>query len=634
MSGKNTPATPSGLSSQRRGFGRGPLGGHGPMGGMMAPGEKPRNFRATMHTLILEYLRPFRWQVIIVLVFAIASTVFMIVGPKILGMATTKLFEGIVEKLKHIPGAAVDFRYIGNIVLILLGLYVLSSVFSYIQGWIMSDVAMKITYQMRLRISKKIDRLPLKYFDTRTHGEVLSRVTNDVDLVGNTLNQSLTQIITSFTTLIGILVMMLTISWLMTAVALVIIPLSGLLISVVVKASQRHFRQQQDYLAHVNGHVEEMYGAHTVMKAFNGEERSQKQFGLYNDVLFGSAWKSQFLSGLMQPIMMFIGNIGFVAASVLGGWLVVRGSIQVGDIQAFIQYMRSFNQPLVQVASTANVLQSTAAAAERVFEFLKEPEEVRAAEQPVKPGNVTGAVAFKNVNFGYSPDKIVIHDFSAEVEPGQKVAIVGPTGAGKTTLVKLLMRFYDVNSGSIMVDGIDIRNMKRSDLRGMFGMVLQDTWLFNGTIRENIRYGRLDATDDDVVDAAKVAYADHFIRTLPDSYDFVINEEASNVSQGEKQLLTIARAVLADPKILILDEATSSVDTRTEVLIQQAMQRLMHSRTSFIIAHRLSTIRGADIILVILDGAIVEQGKHEELLEAKGFYASLYNSQFTAAEPV
>jgi ATP-binding cassette subfamily B protein len=545
-------------------------------------------------------------------------------------MATTKLFEGVVAKVSQVPGAAVDFGYIGRIIIILLGLYLASAVFSYIQGWIMTGVAIKVTYELRRRISLKIDRLPLKYFDTRTHGELLSRVTNDVETVSQTLSQSLTQIITSFTAIIGILVMMLTISWLMTLVALLIMPLSGLLISFTVKASQRHFRQQQDYLAHVNGHVEEMYGAHNIMKAYNGEARSEKQFNLLNNILYGAAWRSQFLSGLMIPVMGFIGNLGFVAAAVIGGWLVIRGSIQVGDIQAFIQYMRTFNQPLVQVASTANVLQSTAAAAERIFEFLAEPEQAPPPENPVCLTEVRGEVEFKDVSFGYHPDKVIIHNFSAGIKPGRKVAIVGPTGAGKTTLVKLLMRFYDVNSGSITIDGVDIRDMRRGDVRKLFGMVLQDTWLFNGTVRDNIRYGRLEATDAEVVAAAKTAHADHFIRTLPGGYDLVINEEANNISQGEKQLLTIARAVLADPPMLILDEATSSVDTRTEVLIQQAMQELMKGRTSFIIAHRLSTIRGADVILVVRDGAIVEQGTHEELLAANGFYASLYNSQFAS----
>jgi len=606
----------------------GPGSGHGP-GGMMMGGQKAKNFKGTMRNL-LAYMRPYRLTIIAVFIFAVASTVFTIIGPKILGHATTRLFEGIMAKVTH-QGTGIDFAYIGNIVIILLVLYLISAACSYIQGWLMTGVAMKVTYKFRKDISEKIDRLPLKYFDTRTYGEVLSRVTNDVDTVGNTLNQSLTQIITSVTMIIGVLVMMLTISWLMTLVALVIIPLAFILIAVVVKGSQRYFKQQQEYLGHVNGHVEEMYAGHNVVRAYNGEERSEKKFSGLNDVLYGAAWKSQFLSGLMMPIMGFIGNLGFVGVSIVGGYLVVRGTIQVGDIQAFIQYVRSFNQPLVQSAQTATVLQSTAAAAERVFEFLNEAEEVYESATPVTLTEVKGKVEFKDIHFGYSPDKPVINGFSAVVKPGQKVAIVGPTGAGKTTIVKLLMRFYDVNSGSITVDGVDIRDMKRGDLRRMFGMVLQDTWLFNGTIRDNIRYGRLDATDEQVVDAAKMAFVDHFVRTLPKGYDMVINEEASNISQGEKQLLTIARAILIDPKILILDEATSSVDTRTEVLIQKAMEQLMVGRTSFIIAHRLSTIHNADIILVMRDGAIVEQGNHETLLAANGFYASLYNSQFESS---
>ena len=605
-------------------------GGHmGPGGMMMGGGQKAKNFRGTMRNL-LAYMRPYRLSIIVVFFFAIASTIFTIIGPKILGNATTEIFKGIVNKVTHQAGG-IDFGYVGNIVVMLLILYIISAACSYIQGWLMTGVAMKVTYKFRKDISEKIDRLPLKYFDTRTYGEVLSRVTNDVDTVGNTLNQSLTQIITSITMIIGVLVMMLTISWIMTLVAIVIIPLALILVAVVVKASQRYFKQQQDYLGHVNGHVEEMYAGHNVVRAYNGEERSVKKFTGLNDVLYGAAWKSQFLSGMMMPIMGFIGNLGFVGVSIVGGYLVVRGSIQVGDIQAFIQYVRSFNQPLVQSAQTANVLQSTAAAAERVFEFLGEAEEVPESAAPVTPGQVNGLVEFKDIHFGYNPEKPVIKGFSAVVKPGQKVAIVGPTGAGKTTMVKLLMRFYDVNSGSITVDGVDIRDMKRGDLRRMFGMVLQDTWLFNGTIRDNIRYGRPDATDEQVVKAADMAYVDHFVRTLPKGYDMVINEEASNISQGEKQLLTIARAVLTDPKILILDEATSSVDTRTEVLIQKAMEQLMSGRTSFIIAHRLSTIHNADIILVMKDGEIVEQGNHETLLSAQGFYASLYNSQFETA---
>jgi ATP-binding cassette subfamily B multidrug efflux pump len=607
---------------------RGPFGPReGMQHGMMMAGQKARNFKGTMRNL-LEYMRPYRLSMLAVLVFAIASTVFTIIGPKILGHATTKLFEGIMGKIMHAPGAAIDFGYIGNIVLMLLVLYLISAACGYVQGWLVTGVAMKVTYRFRKDISLKIDRLPLKYFDTRTYGEVLSRITNDVDTVGNTLNQSLTQVITSITMIIGVLVMMLSISWLMTLVALVIIPLAFILIAVVVKSSQRYFKKQQEYLGHVNGHVEEMYSGHNVVRAYNGEERSVKKFEDLNNVLYGTAWKSQFLSGMMMPIMGFIGNLGFVGVSIVGGYLVIKGTIQVGDIQAFIQYVRSFNQPLMQSAQVANVLQSTAAAAERVFEFLNEAEEIPDKSEPVALTQVKGHVEFKDIVFGYSPDKPVIRGFSANIKPGQKVAIVGPTGAGKTTMVKLLMRFYDVNSGSITVDSVDIRDMRRSDLRRLFGMVLQDTWLFNGTIKDNIRYGNLDATEEQVVEAAKMAFVDHFVRTLPKGYDMVINEEASNISQGEKQLLTIARAILTDPKILILDEATSSVDTRTEVLIQKAMEHLMAGRTSFIIAHRLSTIHNADIILVMKDGEIIEQGNHETLLAANGFYASLYNSQF------
>ncbi|MCL2615348.1 MAG: ABC transporter ATP-binding protein/permease [Dehalococcoidia bacterium] len=604
--------------------------GRGGPAAMMRGGQKAKNFRGTMRNL-LRYMRPYRLAVIAVFIFAIASTAFNIAGPKILGNATTKLFEGIVGKVMHVPGAFVDYGYIGRIALILLTLYFISALCSYIQGWLMTGVAMKVTYRFRQDIFRKIDRLPLKYFDTRTYGEVLSRVTNDVDTVGQTLNQSLTQIITSVTMILGVLVMMLSISWLMTLVALVIIPLALMLVAVVVKASQRYFKQQQEYLGHVNGHVEEMYGGHSVVRAHNGEEQSVQKFTGLNKVLCGAAWKSQFLSGLMIPIMTFIGNLGFVGVSIVGGYLVVRGSIQVGDIQAFIQYVRSFNQPLVQSAQIANVLQSTAAAAERVFEFLNEEEEIPESVAPVVLDAVNGSVEFNAINFGYAPDKQVIKDFSACVRPGQKVAIVGPTGAGKTTIIKLLMRFYDVQSGSITVDGVDIRNMQRGELRRLFGMVLQDTWLYNGTIRDNIRYGQPDASEEQVVQAAKIAFVDHFVRTLPQGYDMVINEEANNISQGEKQLLTIARAFLTNPKILILDEATSSVDTRTEVFIQQAMEKLMTGRTSFIIAHRLSTIRNADIILVMQDGAIVEQGNHESLLGAGGLYASLYNSQFESA---
>jgi ATP-binding cassette subfamily B protein len=601
----------------------------GPMGAMRG-GEKPKSFRKAMKTF-LKYLAPYRVSLVLVLIFAIASTIFTILGPKMLGNATTKLFQGIVAKVMHVPGATVDFHYIGRIAIILLCLYVASAIFSFIQGYIMSGIAMKVTYNFRKNIAEKIKRMPLKYFDTKTHGEALSLVTNDIDTISNTLAQNLSQIVTSVTMIIGILVMMLTISWLMTLVAIVILPVSFGLITVVIKASQKYFKQQQVYLGHVDGHVEEMYGGHTVIKAFNGEAKSIEKFDGLNNELYGAGWKSQFLSGMLMPIMTFVSNIAYVAVVILGGFLAVQGTISVGDILAFIQYVRSFTQPIMQVANIANVLQSTAAAAERVFDFLDAEEESPDPVDAVKPAVVKGNVSFKNVSFGYTPDRVIIHDFSAEIKPGQKIALVGPTGAGKTTIVKLLMRFYDINSGSISIDGVDIRKFKREDLRGMFGMVLQDTWLFNGTIRENIRYGDFNATDDMVVAAARMANVDHFVRTLPHGYDLELNEESSNISQGQKQLLTIARAFLADPKILILDEATSSVDTRTEILIQNAMFDLMKGRTSFVIAHRLSTIRDADIILVIKDGDIVEQGKHEELLAAQGFYASLYKSQFEIA---
>jgi len=609
--------------------GRGPMrggGGGGHMSGMM-PGDKPKSFKKTSLTF-LKYLKPHRFQLIVVLIFAVASTIFAILGPKLLGNATTSLFEGVVAKASHVPGATIDFGYIGDIALTLLGLYLLSTIFLYIQGYIMSGIAMKVTYDIRKRIAEKIKRIPLKYYDTKSYGEVLSHVTNDVDTINTTLTQNLSQIVTSVTTIIGVLVMMLTISWLMTLVALVIIPISFLFVALVVKRSQKYFKRQQEFLGHVNGHVEEVFSGQMVVKAFNGEQQSLDQFDELNTELHGAVWKSQFLSGLMMPIMSFVGNLAFVGVAILGGYLAVRGTIAVGDILAFIQYVRSFTQPIMQTANIANVLQSTMAAAERVFKFLDEEEEIPDPVNAVKPEKVAGSVVFQNINFGYAPEKIVIHDFSANILPGQKVAIVGPTGAGKTTIVKLLMRFYELNSGSIAVDGVDIKDFSREGLRGMFGMVLQDTWLFNGTIMENIRYSKLGATDDEVVAAAKMAYVDHFVRTLPQSYDLVINEESSNISQGQKQLLTIARAFLADPKILILDEATSSVDTRTEVLIQKAMEELMKERTSFVIAHRLSTIRDADTILVMKDGDIVEQGKHDELIAANGFYASLYRSQF------
>lgn len=624
-----TSAVPLGRGPMRRGpMGGGP-GGHGPMGGMMSV-EKPKSFRKTMRTF-LQYLKPYRVQLVIVFIFAIVSTAFMIIGPKMLGNATTRLFTGVVAKAMHVPGAAIDFGYIGRIAITLLCLYAISSVFSYAQGYIMAGISMKVTYTFRQKIAEKVKRIPLKYFDRKTHGEALSLVTNDIDTISNTLTQNLSQIVTSVTTIIGVLVMMLTISWLMTLVALVILPLSFGLITVIIKASQKYFKRQQDYLGHVNGHVEEIYSGHTVMKAFNGEGKAVGQFDRLNDELYGANWKSQFLSGLMMPIMTFVGNLSYVGVAILGGYLAVRGTIGVGDILAFIQYVRSFTFPIAQTANIANVLQSTAAAAERVFEFLDEEEEVSGPVTAARPEKVIGRVSFQNVRFGYSPDKVIIKDFSAEIQPGQKVAIVGPTGAGKTTIVKLLMRFYELNGGAIKVDGVDTREFTREDLRGLFGMVLQDTWLFNGTIRENIRYGKLDATDAQVVAAARMAYVDHFVRTLPKGYDMVLNEETSNISQGQKQLLTIARAFLTDPKILILDEATSSVDTRTEILIQKAMVDLMKGRTSFVIAHRLSTIRDADIILVMKDGDIVEQGKHEELLAANGFYASLYQSQFETA---
>jgi len=592
----------------------------------MMKGEKARDFKGTMRKLI-AYLGSYNRTIVIVLLVAAVSTVFSIVGPKILGRATTKLFEGVVAQISG-TGTGIDFAYISNILLITFFLYLLSAVFSYVQGYIMSGISMDIAYRLRRDIAAKINRIPLKYFDGKSQGEVLSHVTNDVDTVSQTLSQSLSQIITSVTSVIGILIMMLTISWTMTLVAILTLPLSVGVISLIVKVSQKYFKQQQDYLGHVNGHVEEMYGGHVVLKAFNGEEKSVERFDELNRTLYSAAWISQFLSHLMRPIMRFISNLGYVAVAILGGYLAIRGAITVGDIQAFIQYVRSFNQPIMQIANISNVLQQTAAAAERVFEFLAEEEEVAEATHPIKLEHVRGEVEFRNVHFGYNPEKIIINDFSALVKPGQKIAIVGPTGAGKTTMVKLLMRFYDVSSGEILVDGHNIKDFTRNDLRKIFAMVLQDTWLYNDTVRENIRYGRSDATDEEVRNAADMAYADHFIRTLPEGYKMVLNEEASNVSSGQKQLLTIARAVLADPDILILDEATSSVDTRTEILIQKAMDKLMKNRTSFIIAHRLSTIKNADIILVMRDGDIVEKGKHEELLAQKGFYAELYNSQF------
>src|SRR5579859_383874 len=607
-----------------------PGGGMGRGGMMMMGGGKARDFGGTMRKLI-GYLRAYRLSLIVAVIFAIASTVFTAVGPKLLGLATTRLFAGVVGQLSG-SGAGIDFTYIGNIILLLAGLYLVASVFAYIQGWIMAGVSMQVTYRFRKDISEKINRIPLKYFDGTNHGEVLSRVSNDVDTVSQTLNQSLSQIITSVTTVIGVTVMMLSISWQLSLVAFVIIPVSLGLMSVVIGQSQKYFKEQQDFLGHVNGHVEEMFSGHLVVKAFNGEAKSVAQFDDYNNTLYRSAWKSQFLSGLLFPIMNFVGNLGYVAVAILGGWLATRGAIAIGDIQAFIQYVRQFTQPISAIAQASNIFQQTAAAAERVFEFLDEPEMVPDTAQPAALTEVRGHVEFDHVHFGYNPDRVIINDFSADIQPGQRIAIVGPTGAGKTTMVKLLMRFYDVTSGAIRVDGHDIRDYTRHDLRSMFGMVLQDAWLYNTTILENIRYGRLDASDDEVVAAAKAANANHFIRTLPGGYGLVLDEEAGNVSQGQRQLLTIARAFLADSKILILDEATSSVDTRTEVLIQRAMDDLMKNRTSFIIAHRLSTIRNADLILVMNNGDIVEQGKHAELLARGGFYASLYNSQFESAE--
>jgi len=605
---------------------------HGPMGGpgpMMGPVEKARDFQGTMRKLI-AYLDPYKITILLVMLLAIGSTVFSIIGPKILGSATTKLFEGLIAQL---TGAGrIDFAAIGKILLTVLGLYLFSTALSYLQGWLMTNVAIKVTYQLRKEIMGKIHRMPFRYFDGTTHGEVLSRLTNDVDTVNQTLNQSLTQIITSAVTMLGVLVMMLTISWQMTLVALLIVPLSLVIVTFIIRKSQKFFAQQQEYLGHVNGHVEEMFGGHVVIKAFNGEAKSIQKFDQHNDALYGVAWKAQFLSGIMMPVMGFIGNLGYVAVVILGGWLATRELITVGDIQAFIQYVRSFTQPITQLANISNVLQQTVAAAERVFEFLAEAEETPDTAQPVTLEEVAGQVEFRNVYFGYVPDKTVIQGFSASIKPGQKVAIVGPTGAGKTTMVKLLMRFYDVNDGAIRVDGHNIKDFRRADLRNLFGMVLQDTWLFNGTILDNIRYGRLDATEEEVVEAARAAHIDRFIRTLPEGYHMVLNEEVTNISQGQKQLLTIARAILANPPMLILDEATSSVDTHTEILIQRAMDNLMRGRTSFIIAHRLSTIRNADLILVMRDGNIVEQGTHDELLAQGGFYAELYNSQFEKVE--
>lgn len=603
---------------------RGPMGGgHG-----MMPGEKPKDLKGSIGK-VFAYLGSFRIAVFLVMIFAVISTIFNVIGPKVMGKATTALSEGLMNKIANTGG--IDFDYIGRILLFTLGLYVVSSLFSFFQGFIMSGVTQKVCYRLRKEISEKINRMPMKYFESRTYGEVLSRITNDVDTLGMGLNQSITQVITSVATMIGVLVMMLSISPLMTLIALVILPISVALIGLVMKKSQKFFRSQQEYLGHINGQVEENFSGHLVIKAYNKEEDVIDEFNETNSILYDSAWKSQFLSGMMHPIMMFVGNLGYAGVALSGGILAIKGVITIGDIQAFIQYVKNFTQPIQQIAQVANQIQSMAAAAERVFEFLDEEEEDQLAENPVSTENLQGAVTFEHVKFGYKEDQIIIHDFSADIVPGQKIAIVGPTGAGKTTMVKLLMRFYDVNGGAIRIDGHNVKDFNRRELRDAFGMVLQDTWLFKGSIMENIRYGRLDATDEEVIAAAKAAHAHHFIQTLPGGYDMELNEDASNVSQGQKQLLTIARAILADNRIMILDEATSSVDTRTEIRIQKAMDNLMKGRTSFIIAHRLSTIRDADLILVMKDGDIIEQGRHEDLLAKDGFYAKLYNSQFEEA---
>lgn len=618
-------------SNHSSGMRRGPMG-HGKGRG---PAEKAKDFKGTMAKLI-RYLGSYRINIIIAFLFSIVSVALMVIGPKILGNATTELTNGFMAKISGTGG--IDFGKIETILLQLIGLYLISTLCGFIQSWMMAGAAQKVAYQLRAEMAHKVDFLPFSYFDSQSHGEVLSRFSNDVDMIQQTMNQSLGQLISSFVQIIGYLVMMLSISFTMTLLALIVVPLSLILVTTVVKHSQKYFAAQQSSLGEVNGHIEEMYGAHMIMKAFNGEEKSVAEFEKLNDQLYDSAWKSQFLSGLMQPISTFVGNLGYVGVAILGGYLAMNGSITIGDIQSFITYVRSFNQPISMIAQNMNILQSTAAAAERVFAFLEEEEEVPECENPVEiydadgHTDIQGQVTFENVHFGYRPDKIIIHDFSMYIKPGRKIAIVGPTGAGKTTIIKLLMRFYELNSGTIYIDGIPTTQMRRSDLRSLFGMVLQDAWLFGGTVMENLRYGRPDATDEEVIKAADAAYVDHFIRTLDHGYQTVINEESSNISQGQKQLLTIARAFLADPKILILDEATSSVDTRTEVLIQKGMQKLMENRTSFVIAHRLSTIRDADLILVMKDGDIIEAGSHDELMKADGFYTQLYNSQFDEEE--
>jgi ATP-binding cassette subfamily B multidrug efflux pump len=608
-------------TNNQRSF-RGPRRGHGPMMG----GEKAKDFKGTIGKLF-RYIGKYKAAVVVVAIFAIGSTVFNVVCPKVLGKATTALSEGIMNKITGNGG--IDFTYIGKILLFCLGLYVLSVAFSFVQGFIMTGITQKVCYRMRREVSEKINRMPMSYFESRTYGEVLSRITNDIDTMGNGLNQSITQLITSVSTVIGVIVMMLTISPLMTLISVLILPISIMLMMFVIKKSQRFFKQQQEYVGHINGQVEEVYGGHNVIKAFNKENDVRREFHETNETLYKSAWKSQFFSGLMQPIMMFVGNLGYVAVAISGAALAIRGTIQIGDIQAFIQYMKNLTQPVQQVAQVTNMMQQMAAAAERVFELLEEKEEEQIVENPVSTEGIKGEVTFEHVKFGYNPDQIIIKDFSAHVKPGQQVAIVGPTGAGKTTMVKLLMRFYDVNGGAILLDGHNIKDFNRRELRDVFGMVLQDTWLFKGTIMENIRYGRLDATDEEVIAAAKAAHAHRFISTLPGGYNMELNEEITNISQGQKQLLTIARAILADNPVLILDEATSSVDTRTEHRIQRAMDNLMKGRTSFVIAHRLSTIKNADIILVMKDGDIIEQGNHDELMAQNGFYADLYNSQWS-----
>ena len=610
--------------SERR---RGPMGGHGGM----RPGEKAKDFKGSMVKLF-RYMERYKFRFMLMFVFAVAGTVFNIVGPKILGKATTELFNGLVAKVNGTGG--IDFKKIGMILLFTLGLYLISACFSFIQGFVMTGISNDVTYNLRKDISKKINRMPLNYFESRTNGEILSRVTNDVDTLQMSLNQSMTQLITSVTTLIGVFVMMLSINVWMTLAAVLILPVSVLIIQGVMKHSQKYFQAQQKYLGHVNGQIEENFGGYNVVKVFNKEKDAVEAFEKDNQMLYESAWKSQFFSGMMMPIMQFVGNLGYVMVALLGGIFAIKGAIEVGEIQSFFQYIRNFTQPIQQIAQVTNLLQSSAAASERVFEFLEEPEEEQTVANPVDITELSGNVEFEHVKFGYNPDKIIIHDFSAKIKDGQKIAIVGPTGAGKTTMVKLLMRFYDVNGGVIKVDGHDVKDFNRSQLREMFGMVLQDTWLFSGTIMENIRYGRLDATDEEVIAAAKAAHIHNFIMQQPGGYNMVLDEETSNISQGQKQLLTIARAILADNKILILDEATSSVDTRTEMRIQKAMDNLMKGRTSFVIAHRLSTIKDADLILVMKDGDIIEQGSHEELLTAGGFYAELYNSQFEKTEAV